>query len=184
MKKNVTYILAAAFETAIQESGLTTSEKSGWIRVDGQNGRRLYVPKTKKVGRVDLVGIGHSASPAGVTSLGEGKFGAVTHQLNFDRSESEVLAMFSALLEELKTAPAVEKPAKEPKAPRERKAKGTEAGTVEAPKASRADRMALIRATAEKHGVAVSPDEETAASEEQPSATWPDGNGHNVSDSQ
>jgi hypothetical protein len=159
MKKNVTYIAREQFEALIAESGLPTSEKKGWTRVDGQSGRRLYVPKTKRVGRVDAVGL----SSDGLTALGEESFGAVTHQLDMSGSEADILAAFALALEGLRTLAAVERPAKEPAAPKAaRKAKGTEQG-IEAAPTSREGRIELIRKVAEQHGVAVSDEEATSA---------------------
>ena len=156
MKKNVTYIAAAQFETLIAESGLTTSEKSGWIRVDGQNGHRLYVPKTKKVGRIDCVGL----DIEGLTALGGESFGAVTHQVDFNRPEEFILAVFSLALDALKSLPAVEKAPKAKAEPKARRAAGTEPAAA-APTASRSDRMALIKRVAAERGVPVSADVES-----------------------
>lgn len=154
MKKNVNYVERAKFEELIAASGLPTSDKKGWTRVDGQAGRRLYVPKTKRVGRIDCAGL----SGEGLRLLPEDEaHGAVTHGVDFSLTEEQVLAAFSAALDGLASLEAVAKPAKEPKAPRERKAKGTgETPTAEPTTAEgRESRIALIRQVAAEKGVAV-----------------------------
>lgn len=144
MKKDITYIEAGKLETLIAQSGLEVKDKKGWTRVDGAAGRRLYVPKTKRVGRVDLVGL----SGQGTRQLGDDeRHGSVTHQLDMTRDEAAILATFERLLGELATAPAVERPAKAPRAPKA------------VPTAGKPGRVELIRKVAEQRGLTAQADE-------------------------
>lgn len=149
MKKNTTYIPFSTLFAAVEASGLTVVEKAGWLKVCGASGRRLYVPKTKNVGRVDLVGL---SDGDGRRALGGESFGSVTHQLDFSLPEAAILAALDAALLDLATleaaAPKVRsmKPKAEP-APVETKAE-RKAGLVA--------RLALIAAHAERTGLSIS----------------------------
>jgi len=165
MKKNTTYVSAEQLSALVAASGLPVVEKSGWLLIGAHatKGPRLYVPKTKKVGRVDLVGL--DGTP-GTNALGGESFGAVTSQLNFNATEDEIKTAFVACLQGLISS--------QPFAPKERPAKVAgprkasstkpDEGTIKVPKerlGTRADRMATIRAAAAKHGVSVSADVES-----------------------
>jgi hypothetical protein len=149
MKKNVTYIDRAKFEALIEASGLHTSDKAGWTRVEGQKGNRIYVPKTKRVGRVD-VAFAHGGA-SGVRELGGESFGAVTAQLDMSLSEDAIMENFAALLDGLRDAAAP--------APRKRAARAAQ-GEGETPQAEpaqgRKERLALIAKVAAEKGVTVS----------------------------
>lgn len=102
MKKNVTYVDACHFEKIIKESGCEVRVQAGFVQVKAPNGNRLYVGKTKRVGRVDISG--WMSTDPGVLDLGDDSFGAVHQQLDFSRTESEILESFRSILEEMKDA--------------------------------------------------------------------------------
>lgn len=135
MKTNVTYIDAAKFETIILSSGLAHTAQKGFVKVSGKAGRAVYVASTKRVGRVDISGF---EVPYGVLPHC-GPFGNVKQQLDFSKTEDEVLSDFTQLLKDLAEQPAVEK--KQRKAP-EAKADAPKGWTQVDTKASRKDKIA------------------------------------------
>lgn len=163
MKTNTLYIAREQFENLIKASGLPSREQSGYIRIDGAKGRRVYVAATKKVGRVDISGF---EVQFGAKTPHMGVAGNVKQQLdlNPELTEAGILANFGALLAVLKELPPVEKAPKPeatatPAAPKATKAK-TEGTTPakpapETPEA-KAKRMALIATVAAQKGVKVS----------------------------
>ena len=144
MKKNVTYISSLAILSLVEASGCTVAEKAGWYKVMGAKGRRLYVPKTKSVGRIDLVGI---PDGEGIRALGGDSFGSVTHQVDFSRTEPEILSTVAHCLEQLAQLPELEVTRK----PRAAKAEPEPASLP-----SLADRLALIARVAKEKGVPMS----------------------------
>lgn len=158
MKKNITYVDAARFETIIVGKGLTLLPQAGFIKISGAKGRNLYVANTKRVGRVDLSGF--TTALPGVRNLGGEAFGAVSQQLDFSLPEAEVLANFEAILTEMLALP-----------PRE-VVKANKPGKVAAPKPAgwsdaakplaaldpeaAAKRLALLEKVAKEKGVKVS----------------------------
>lgn len=134
MKKNVTYVDAAKFETILKASGLVFTLQKGFVKVQGPKGRNLYVAATKRVGRVDISGF--ETDLAGITSLGELAFGNVKQQLDFSRTEDEILATFTAVLAHMATLPAVEKAQRKPSAPRESNVQGWSTEVPKAPASS------------------------------------------------
>lgn len=157
MKKNVTYIAHEQFVALIAASGLPCVEKAGWLKVCGATGRRLYVPKTKRVGRVDLVGF---PDGEGVRALGGESFGSVTHQLDMSRTEAEILATFGALLDALHVMPAAEPKARAPRAKAE---PGEEKKSIRS-------RLSLIKRVARERGLSVASSTLIAADEEVPTS--------------
>lgn len=102
-KKNVTYVSRDTLMAAIAASGIPTQEKAGWTLVGqhGTKGPRIYVPKTKGVGRIDVCGLGDRD---GLRALGGESFGAVTHQVDMSRPEPEILATLDDVLTALAVA--------------------------------------------------------------------------------
>ena len=156
-KPNVTYVPRELFENILAEHGLPTKVQSGFIRVEGPKGNRLYVAATKKVGRIDISGFE-------VAHLGQvphcGVFGNVKQQMRMDGTEAEVLARFESLLRSLMTQPAKVKAPKAPKAakvPGEKKGWGAKAAPLPVPTADakEARRLLIAKVAAEK-GVAIS----------------------------
>lgn len=152
MKKNITYIAFDAVMSLVAASGCPTTEKAAWVRVNGAKGRRLYVPKCKNVGRIDLANL--NIEHEGVRDLGGESFGSVTQQLDFGRPEADVLSALAHCLEML-----AELPALEPK-PRKRPATQPAPAVASSPediRTARLARIALIARVAAEKGVAVSP---------------------------
>lgn len=116
MKTNTTYISAALIAQIVEQSNLPTVDKKGWLLVGNfdTNGPRVYIPKTKKVGRIDLSGF--ELDSDAVNKLGGASFGAVHQQLRFDLPEAVVLSNLQQVLEELKALPKFQKVLKTPKA--------------------------------------------------------------------
>lgn len=133
MKTNVTYIDAAKFEAIILASQLPYAEQRGFVKVQGPTGRAVYVASTKRVGRVDISGF---EVPYGVEPHC-GVFGNVRQQLDFSKTEQEVLLAFEQLLADLKAQAPVEKKQRKPSAPKADAPKGWSL-------ASKADRKAKI----------------------------------------
>lgn len=111
-------------------AGLETKENSGFLKVNGGvKGKNVLI--AKKGGRVDLSGF--TVEAAAVTQLSEQEardkhLGKVRAQLDFNKSDDEVLAAFSAAVEGLKVP--------NPEAPK--KAAKAEAETTEAAPAAEA----------------------------------------------
>ena len=153
MKKNITYIDAAKFSTIVTEMGLVATDQAGFTKVDLGNGRQLYVARTKRVGRVDLSCL--TSTCEGVRDLGGESFGNVRQQLDFSRTEEQVLATFRAVLEEGRTQPRYEAP--------KRTQPGTVKAKAEAPASSpedaaerKAARKALLMKVAAEKGASIS----------------------------
>jgi hypothetical protein len=155
MKPNTTYVDACHFETAIQESGLQMIAQKGFIKVMGATGRQVYVAATKRVGRVDISGF--TVDLPGVRTLGDGEaFGNVKQQMDFSRTQDEILATFRDLLAHLASLPAAEKQERKAPAKKADEPKGWSAATLES-------RKALIEKVAKEKGVKVSPKARIAA---------------------
>lgn len=84
--------------------------QSGFLRIDGPAGSRLYVANTKTVRRVDISGFETSWTIAKIPHCGP--FGAVKQQLQMDGSVEEQLARFELLVHDLLSQPAKEKTTK------------------------------------------------------------------------
>ena len=144
-KSNSTKLPRGSYEAIIAKHNAKATEQSGFIRVEGATGRRLYVASTKTVGRIDLSGFEFAT---GTKRPDQGEFGRVKQQMDLVGTEEELLARFEAILVHMLSLPAeVKEPkAKAPKAPKAKVAK-TE-GEVPAvdPKA---ERLAAIQKTKE-----------------------------------
>jgi hypothetical protein len=141
----VTYANRSDFELLINEAGLTFREQSGFLRVDGPKGNRIYVAATKTVRRVDLSGFEAPLEIAKPHKLGT--FGGVSQELRITGDLVEDLARFATLLEILK--------AQAPKEPVAKAKAEKAAAKVETPE-ERAARMVLIKETAARLKVKVS----------------------------
>lgn len=91
----------------VAAEGLTAEVKSGFTKVTapGTKGRVLYI--ANKGGRVDLSGFTLEHAALTQISADEAKakhLGKVRAQINFESSDADVLAAFSAALVELKAA--------------------------------------------------------------------------------
>jgi hypothetical protein len=123
-KTETTYVAQDKFLAIVEELGLETQEQAGFIKVKGPEGHRLYVARTKKVGRVDISGFTCADSVPGVRVLDDDlKFGGVKEQIEFSgRTEDEILETFRGVLEHMM--------ALEPKAKPAPKGKGKDKGAL------------------------------------------------------
>jgi len=158
MKNDILYVEGSKFLAVLAELNIPHTVQSGFIRVEGAKGRRLYIAATKRVGRIDISGFevdfGAKVPHCGV-------FGAVKQQMDLSNelTESDILSNFRALVEHMMTLPAIEKVAKvkAPKAPKAgRKAKPGTVPSSPEPTDALKGRMALIKKLAQERGVAVS----------------------------
>lgn len=160
MKTDILYVESSKFLAVLADLNVPFTTQSGFVRVEGAKGRRLYVAATKKVGRIDISGF---EVDFGAKKPHCGEFGQVKQQmdLSLELGEEGILQNFRALVEHMLTLPAVEKVkvAKAPKAPRAKKvptAPGeVPAPPVESPEAIRG-RMELIKRVAAEKGLNVS----------------------------
>lgn len=97
MKKGTNYIPQSDLEKLARELGLTVVEQKGFIKVAADSKHRVYIAKTKLVGRVDLSGFKTSGIP-GVVDLGGESFGMVHQQIDFTRPAPETLETFQNVL--------------------------------------------------------------------------------------
>jgi hypothetical protein len=106
---------AAKFEAIINELGLQRLDQAGFVQVLGPKGRKVYVARTKLVGRVDIAGFEMHPPMLGVKDLRGESFGAVKQQLDFGGAftEEQVLTAFRSVLELMKSLPPAEKVKKE-----------------------------------------------------------------------
>ena len=105
------------FLEVLKKEGVPYTIQSGFIRVEGPAGRRMYVANTKQVRRVDISGF--SLQHGGVTPL-KGELGRVKQQLDFKHTEDVVLKNFADGLKYMMSLPPSETARKLP----ERKAPG------------------------------------------------------------
>lgn len=111
MKKGQTYIAAEKFTALVAaRNGFEVKQNTGFVKVE-KGGRRLYIGKTKRVGRIDVSG--WVSSEPGLINLGEQSFGQVQQQFDFTRTEDQILATFEALLDEMETSAPVPAKARE-----------------------------------------------------------------------
>lgn len=105
------------YEKVLSDMGVASKVQSGFLKVEPVEGRRMYVPTTKTVRRVDLAGWEH-----GLGSLtkvpDQGVFGQVRQQMRCGQGAEQDIRNFTALLSHLLTLSPVEKEAKAPKAPK------------------------------------------------------------------
>lgn len=105
-KAGVTYIDATQFEAILiaHASALTLVPQAGFIKVQAKNGHRMYIARTKKVGRVDLA---FKIEGPGFFVPAE-KSGAIELGLDFSLPEEDILANFAGALETMESlAPVV-----------------------------------------------------------------------------
>ena len=108
MKAGITYVDASKFEAIILSSGLEVELKKGWVKVKGPQGRNVYVPLTKRIGRVDISGF--EVEDDGVVTLTEqDMIGNVGQQLDMSRSPTAILETFAKVLEHMKSLAPVTK---------------------------------------------------------------------------
>lgn len=165
MKKNVTYIDQVKFEEIVRGCGLPWQEQKGFVKIQASPGRCLYVARTKRVGRVDLAGF--RFQDAGVRDLGGESFGAVEQQLDFSRTEAEILATFEAATRHAMTLPAR---VREPRAQLEPKAPKVPAVETVVDQSTRrkserraaAERLARMRQVSSEMGAPISADAEAS----------------------
>lgn len=89
--KDQTPVAQSKFIDLLKEEGVQYTVQTGFIRVEGPKGRRLYIANTQKVKRVDISGfkVKHGAhEPIG------GEFGRVMQQLDFKNDEEVILKNF------------------------------------------------------------------------------------------
>jgi hypothetical protein len=148
MKKNVTYIAQEKFVAIATAQGLKLTEQAGFIRVEleGKPEHRLYVPRTKQVGRIDLAGFTPRARK-GFRILGEGeRFGAVHAQLDFSQTEGVILDAFTAAcLACASLPPWTEAEHEAAKKARGRKAAGGAVAKVVTKPSNKEERLAALR---------------------------------------
>lgn len=107
MKKQITYVAFAQIETLVKAEGLTMLQGAAFMRInDPRNeNRRVYIAKTKEVGRVDISGYEPKAPGVIPLTKDEAKakrIGNVRGQLDFTKPSTEVMANLALVLKELK----------------------------------------------------------------------------------
>jgi len=98
------------FLAIVEEVGLTVEEKKAWLKVAGPSGARIYLPKRKVIGRVDIADF--EAPPGTSVKLGSKSFGAVKEQLDLTVPEEQALENFRIVLRHLASLPPAEPKAK------------------------------------------------------------------------
>lgn len=168
MNKHVRYVPSAKFVSLLTDAGIQFSELAGFYAIEGKklpgekkSQYRIYVPRTKLVGQVDISGF-------------EVEFGAVPNPVKNGRvlqildmstelSEDDILTNFSSLLAHML---ALEPVVKEKKAPRPSSSPETQEAPADPEEAAnlaramdeaKAKRIALIKAYAEQNGLPISP---------------------------
>lgn len=152
-KPVVQYIDAAVIEQLLRESGYVLLPQAGFVKVmvadAPAHAPKLYVAKSKRVGRIDLSGFGMPEGTEGIVFLDDDlAFGNVKQQIDFTRNPEATLKTLKAVLKALSKAPVPEKAAR--KAP---KAKASEAKgwqTLPSTPAGKADRKAAIAEAAKR----------------------------------
>lgn len=92
----------------IRDNGLSVDEQSAYFKCSyGSGKQKIYVAKTKKVTRVDLGGFGHGIDHPAVKHISpetakELRLGKVRGQLDFEKSEEEILDALVHACRELK----------------------------------------------------------------------------------
>lgn len=105
--KGVTRIEQDALKKVASELHLKVVPQAGFIKIQGPEGRAVYVSKAKKVARVDIYGF--ESNLKGVKDLGNAAFGHVKQQLDFvGRQPAEILKTFRSLLTYMKSLPPIE----------------------------------------------------------------------------
>lgn len=153
------------YRAILLDRGVPFKAQSGFIRVEGPKGYRLYVASTKTVRRVDLSGFELQSATVRPHKLG--KFGNVSQEINLIKGDVDAqLEAFRFVLGRMLELTPKEPAKKEPKAPKAKKeassspAPSTEGESAEA----KARRLELIKKVAAEKGVAVSANSEAAKS--------------------
>jgi hypothetical protein len=127
MKAEVNYIPFETFQEIIIKSGLPFEELAGFVKVSGQKGRKIYIPRTQRVGRVDISGFEYPGR--GVVALDDDdRWGSVTQQLDFSGDQEETLENFVAVLEHMAKLPPVESRTRSPQGSARQEAQGQATG--------------------------------------------------------
>jgi len=170
MKKDVRYVSQErVLEAAAQLQIPVDNHLASFYLVGkfGTKGPRVYVPKTKTVGRIDLNGFEvREAMPDKVRYLGGESFGGVKEQLLMDSSlsEEQILGNFLEILAHMASLPEFPKRAKGPRAGK--KGASTPEPTEEEVKEARKRRARLLAKVAAEKNVRLSPEaEELVAAE-------------------
>src|ERR1700690_2068419 len=123
MKATINYVPAEKIEELLANSGAKYEALAGFVKVYGPLGHNLYIAKTKKVGRIDVSG--WIPKCGGITVLDEDlAFGNVGAQVDFSRTEEEVLNTLAELIDEMLALPAKEKISRKSPKAKEGAAKG------------------------------------------------------------
>ena len=113
-KQGLTLVEGGKFIATATKLGLKVTKQAGNFRIENEadSSKRMYVPTTKKVHRVDLSGF---SSPLAVEIPEDDRpTGRVTHWLDFTVSEKEILRAFYKIAKEhLATVAKVEAPAEQ-----------------------------------------------------------------------
>jgi hypothetical protein len=161
-RKPVNYVSQTELLNVVSELGLVSHEQAGFIRVQATDRpeHRLYIAKTKNVGRVDVSGFDPEVE--GVSRLGEGeRFGKVRAQIDFNREPSAIIATFRNLCSLLFTLPVSvvapsEKKERAPRAPSVKKESKPKVEASEDDRSARLARLAKIKEVAARMGAQVS----------------------------
>lgn len=112
MKNDITYVAQEKFLAVLVDMGVRYETLNTWHKVEPVKNRRVYIPLTKRVGRVDLSGFEIALSEGLTKKPHCGEFGRVKQQLDMGGSEDDVLARFRLVVEHMLTlAPDEAKPA-------------------------------------------------------------------------
>lgn len=95
MQQGITYVPFEQLEKRVLSSRLPIEEKKGWLKVMGPGGK-IYIPKRKMVGRVDIDGFATSGFVAN-----DRKNGRITQLMDMRGTQQQVLATFDHLLKQL-----------------------------------------------------------------------------------
>lgn len=102
MLKDQNPVAQEKFIELLKKEKVPYTVQTGFIRVEGPRGRRMYVANTQKVRRVDISGF--ELQEGGVKPAG-GKNGRVMQQLDFSQDEDTVLRNFQEGLRYMKSLP-------------------------------------------------------------------------------
>lgn len=103
-KKVVTAVEQGKFLDILKEMGVPYTEQTGFIRVEGPKGRRIYVARTKGVRRVDISGFNLEAGAVALDK-DEAPTGRVKQQLDFTQDEAHILSTFRKAVKHMMSLP-------------------------------------------------------------------------------
>lgn len=105
--KKMTRIEQEQLRKIAKELHLRVTPQAGFVKVEGPDGRAVYISNANRVSRVDIYGF--EVSLKGVKDLGKSAFGHVKQQLDFvGRQPNEIMKTFRSILTYMKTLPPVE----------------------------------------------------------------------------